>query len=234
MGEPPEFWQRVAVRERSAPEYLKPEELVRVLRQFLSVGDRQSAHRIGEELMERWGQYVLRLAWKWFPHSEPDCRDMRQEVWTRLWHEMANPQRRYWEQSFRVALDHLCIDVRRAMTRPGKRGDCALVGMSDEDREQDETGLLDVVDPGPGPLDALLRAEHADWLVRAFPTLPLGYQRALFLRHILGWPVSSHDPDTKTISAVLDVDPRTVRNYLRHGARMLREWYEMEHADGQA
>ncbi len=172
MDDPADFWARVQVRERGAPGYLKSEELVRALRAFLAHGDRPSAHRIADELLDRWARLVLLWAWKWFPHSDVDRQDLRQEVWSRLWQELANPQKRFWEQNFLLALSHLCIDVRRALTRPGKWLNYTLFCQDGEDDAPDGRGVLDLVDPSADPLAQLLRVERAAWLVQAFPTLP--------------------------------------------------------------
>jgi DNA-directed RNA polymerase specialized sigma24 family protein len=158
---------------------------------------------------------VLKQAWRWFPKSEADRDDMRQEVHAQLWKELCDPMERFWEVRFYHALKCLCFDVATRLTRAGQ---------SEEPwpRHIDEAGEaveLDVEDPDPVDPDEQV------FVAQALGRLDEPVRTAVYLSVIEGWPTHSQDPSVVTISRVLGVTDRTVRNYLNVGLATLREWH---------
>lgn len=196
-----------------------------MLRRFVECGDLDSGQRVAEALLERWGAFVRSATWKWFPESESDREDMVQEVHTRLWKELLQSRKGFWEANFIHALKCLCFDVgskmRKAVIPTARHGsfDTHADSLSSKASPQEKQ---------------VLQTEMREWIKQAILILPSKERRAISLYYIHDWPISSKDPSVMTISMTLGVGARMVRNYLRRGKRILRRLCEEGAAHGQA
>ena len=213
-----DFWLRAQAPENDAETHLAAETLVYCLRQFMARGDAPSARRVAELLLPRCKRTVLKHAWIWFSTSEEDRNDMRQEVHCQLWKELRDPTERYWEVRFYHALKCLCYDVAKRLSQVGE-------GEEPWPRYVDEEGILieiDIEDPD------LVDPDEWIFMQQNLGRLDEPVRTAVYLRDIEEWPIHSQDPSVVTISRMLRVTDRTVRNYLNTGRAKLREWYVKE------
>ena len=217
------FWAHIDVSsDTDSKDALNVETLVYCLRQVLASGDVMSAQRIAEHILERCARTVLRQAWRWFPASADDRDDMRQEVHAKLWDELSNPRERFWEIRFFHALKCLCFDVAKRMKRPADFEE-PWGHHFDDDGEHIE---IDIADPDSISPDERLFVEQA------LGRLDEPVRTAVYLRFIEGWKIHGQNPDEMTISRILNVTDRSVRNYLKHGLTTLHDWYVKEIGHG--
>jgi DNA-directed RNA polymerase specialized sigma24 family protein len=217
LGSEP-FWLRAQAPEEDPETPLAAETLVYCLRQFLGRGDRASARRVAELLLPRCARTVNKQARNWFSQLAQDQEDMRQEVHCQLWQELCDARERYWEARFYHALKCLGFDVARRLARTGER---EQPWPSYVDEEGD---LVDVDFEDPDLVDP----DERVFLAQALGRLGEPLRTAIYLRYVEEWPIHSQNPAALTISSVLGVTDRTVRNYIKSGRKGLREWFDTE------
>ena len=86
-----------------------------------------------------------------------------------------------------------------------------------EDGEEREALFSRIADTAPGP-ETLM--QHQGAVAR----LTDNERMAVYLKFIEGLPEESDDPERVTVSKLLGVTGRSVRNYLRRAEAKLREW----------
>lgn len=143
---------------------------------------------------------------------------MRQAVHYQLWKELCDPTERYWEVRFYHALRCLCYDVAQRLSRMGK-------GEKPWPNYVDEEGVLTEVEvQDPDPVDP----DEQIFIEQTLGRLDEPIRTAVYLRVVEGWQIHSQDPSTITISRVLGVTEKTVRNYINRGLTELQDWYVKE------
>lgn len=205
---------QVAVAQADAPE-----TLVHGIRRLRRAGDNEGAHALVDVLIELATPLLERAARRQFPHSEDDRQDALQLVALQLWREVidTSPQEEFWEINFKHMIVRASSDAagkirrQREHERPFHRSD-------------DGTWDEELLHPDPAFGDS---ADHSflDGVVwsEALAQLDGNVQRAIYLK-AKGMKIASKNPHEQTISAVLGVTDRTVRNYLREGEDILRRW----------
>ena len=113
------------------------------------------------------------------------------------------PQNEFWECRFWTCFDRRVRTILRDMNR-GRQSETTL----DDD--------FDIVD------------NHADWTDNVaaqalLDRLPEPVRTAFYLKHYAGYKEESAEPEP-TISTLLGVSGRTVRNYLTKAEKLLSEW----------
>ena len=213
-----DFWLRAQIVEDDSETQLAAETLVYCLRQFLARGDVDSARQVAVLLLPRCVPIIVNQAKKWSLLSERDFDDMRQEVHLQLWKELCDPRERFWEVRFYRALWCLCFDVAKQQSRVQKEED-PWPHYTDEEGDSVEVDMED-----PDPIDP----SEQVYVEQTLGRLDEPIRTAVYLRIIEEWPIHSQDPSNPTISSVLGVTDRTVRNYLKRGLAELHEWYVKE------
>jgi DNA-directed RNA polymerase specialized sigma24 family protein len=192
------------------------ETLVHGIRRLLAAGRHADAEVVANLLIERAAPLITRIAYSQVV-AAGDRDDLTQNALMQMWQEVCDraPQHEFWEVHFAHMARVACLDAadrlrrQRQHERPFKRG------LSDEgDPWSEEDTLPDLAAPEP----ALLVPE-------ALAQLDGNVRRALYLK-TLGFKERSKDTNEPTISSILGVSDRTVRNYLRAAEEILRPWLE--------
>jgi|SRR5579884_247710 RNA polymerase sigma factor (sigma-70 family) len=220
-----EFRDALEVRDRKAPGFVRDEVLVWAIRQLVLNERLSDAQHVATELLERWGRLLVGRSYKWFPHSEQQREDMRQEISARLWKEILDPAESFWEANFWTALTRLCSDVAKSLIEKE-----TPVHLSVLEDIAGDAGLGLPHSPSP-EVDALKTENQAEFAA-AFAQLPEKIRAAVYLAYVERWKASSSDPNEMTISRALNVSDRTVRTLLRQGEQLLLEWHRKTENEG--
>ena len=192
------------------------ETLTHGIRRLQAAGRTQAAEQVANRLIERIAPLVARIAAG--QAVLPDEReDLQQMALTQMWQEVYNPapQHEFWEVHFAHMLRVTCADAaerlrrQRAHERPFHRGTT-----DDGDAWNEEDTIAD-----PRAFEPALLAPEA------LAQLDGNVRRALYLK-TLGFKERSKDSGEPTISSLLGVSDRTVRNYLRAAEETLRPWLQ--------
>jgi len=192
------------------------ETLVHGIRRLQTAGRLLDAERVAQWLVERASPLVSRIAGSQVVPAD-DRDDLAQTALIQMWQEVYNtaPQHEFWEVHFSHMLRMACADAaerlrrQRAHERPFKRG---TTEAGDAWSEEDN-----LADP--------LAVEPALLVPEALAQLDGNVRRAVYLK-TLGYKERSKDSGEPTISSLLGVSDRTVRNYLRAAEETLRPWLE--------
>jgi RNA polymerase sigma factor (sigma-70 family) len=192
------------------------ETLVHGIRRLLAAGRGAEAQTVADVLIERAAPLVTRIAYSQVV-AVSDHDDLVQNALVQMWQEVFNlgPQHEFWEVHFAHMVRMACLDAadrlrrQRAHERPFKRG------VSAEGDPWSEEDTL----PDPEALEPVLDVPEA------MAQLDGNIRRALYLK-VLGFKERSKDKNEPTISSILGVSDRTVRNYLRAAEEILRPWLE--------
>lgn len=202
-----------------APERLREETLVYLLREYAERGDSELAWQLAERLTQRVSGHIARQLAKWrLPAEDADdvTRDLFALLFDALFSREASAE--FWEVRFWVCLD------RRLWNLVEKRQAVLDAQLTESDEEsfgegEGEARLTRLADTAPGP-ETLL--QYGD----ALTVLAERERLAVYLKYIEGLPEESEDPQRRTIAKILGVTGRSVRNYLRRAEQKLREWNE--------
>ena len=187
------------------------ETLVFAMRALVRSGNRAATEPLLERLLEcaerRVAEHLNRLLRSW-----EDREDAARTVAARLWEEVfdLSPQKSFWDINFTWKLKKCCIDAvqphyrQRANERQFKRSETS------DDRYPDEAASL----PDPVEIDADLYVP--EWLMQLEGVVR---QAAVLKYH--GYQEKSNDPTEDTISSLLGVTDRSVRNYLKKAREIL-------------
>ncbi|HUS14995.1 MAG TPA: sigma-70 family RNA polymerase sigma factor [Chloroflexia bacterium] len=192
------------------------ETLVHGIRRFRAAGRQAEAQVVAEWLIERAAPLVARIARGQAVRAE-DREDLAQTALLQMWQEVQNslPQHEFWEVHFAHMLRLACADAAERLRRPGEHERPFKRGTSDDGDPWNEEDTL--ADP---------RALEPAMLVpEALAQLDGNVRHALYLK-TLGYKERSKDSSEPTISSLLGVSDRTVRNYLRAAEETLRPWLE--------
>jgi RNA polymerase sigma-70 factor (ECF subfamily) len=155
-------------------------------------------------LVDRYRGRLVGLARRMLGGSAEEAEDVAQEVFVAAYHARGRYRRgepfRSW--LYRIAVNR-CIDRQRAQGR--RPGMSAL-----------NTLLVDPVDPGESPLDALLADERDERLQSAVDALPPKYRAVFLLRHL-------DDLSYEEIAAAVELPLGTIKTHLFRARAQLRE-----------
>lgn len=190
---------------------LSNEALVSVTRALLRSSQQEQARRVLQMLAVRVTGHALRHLDVWGVRVKEAREDLHQEM-VRMMCECVfslETDQEFWECRFWTCFDRRARTILRNALRAG----------------QSEASLDDLADTSPGILkDTRLSVEQKTQVSIALQKIPEPYRTAFYLRHYGGYSEESGDPDEITISRILNVGGRTVRNYLRHAETYLSEW----------
>lgn len=220
---------RLRVTDRQAPDYLRSECLVHLVRKGRRAGDQVL---IGAVLPVLLGRCEVNLIVKIPDGRLPDAASLREEVLGQFSELFAidglGEHRDYldfYECRFNLAFRALRIDlVRRETTR--LRHVAPLP-------EQDENGEPDTLENALALVSEASRVlPTQEWevlrkpLADAIEALPLNERNAVILVHVLGYKEESEDPDEATAATRCNCTGRTIRNRLTRAAAKLARFKE--------
>jgi len=192
-----------------------PETLVHGIRRLLAAGQRAAADRALEALIERISPLVASIAWSQTVVAE-DREDIVQTTFIQLWREVADatPQHEFWEVHFNHMVRLACADAAERLRQACRHERPFYTGTSDDgDTWSEEATLAD-----PRPIESTVLVNEA------LAQLEGNVRRAFYLK-MLGYKEKSKDTDELTISSILGVSDRSVRNYLRAAEQALSHWW---------
>jgi len=199
------------------------ETLVHGIRRLCADGRNHDAEVVADRLIDRATPLIARVA-KSISVSADEREDVIQEATIRMWKEVgdASPQHEFWEVHFERMVRLACKDAADPLYRARKHERPFMRGTSTEGDTWDEEETL--ADP-----QAL---EPALLVPEALAQLGGNERRAMYLK-TLGYKERSKDSAEPTISSILRVSDRTVRNYLRAGEAALRDWLDDERSESE-
>lgn len=152
-----------------------------------------------QEMVEKYGNMVYRLAWRW-TGSREQAEDITQETFLRAFTHLDSYDRGRPPGPWlcRIALN-LCRNRSR---------DCREIPVDSLTEE--------MAAPQPGPEQRYLEREREQEILRAVHRLPQMYREVILLKHVSGLSYAE-------ISAVLDLEINLVKNRLYRGRLMLRK-----------
>ena len=217
------FWRQCEVR-RGEDGYLCDETLVYCLRCCRCQQQQRQADRLGEILFGRLGPRIgATLRNKAASLTREQRDDIVQETLALLWPVIEDPSQEFAEAAFeRVRFNHT-IDALRRLTVGRTMHVESLSEPYAKDEEHDVT-LADTLghdDP------ALANVEQEIDLLRLLACLPDPRIRRAVHYRALGLPVEDAEHPMRSISGLLGVTPRTIRNYFKTAAQVLA--HQKEH-----
>lgn len=208
-----ERWRLVSLTNREAEEWVQEETLVCLLRTYYRQGDRESAWRFAEILIQRTAAFLSRhtAVWHLPPHYVEECiRDTQEQLISALFNLSANAE--FWEVRFWLCLKRRLLNVIQKYKR------ITEVEFHPNDSANEEEPTIDKLAtlPDKRVLSSDARAEIADALAQ----LKVEERVAFYLFHYEDW-------GQQDIADQLQVSERTVRNLLTRAERRLAEWRSM-------
>jgi hypothetical protein len=221
---PTALTQRARLRDPDAPDYLREECLVYLLRAFALRGETAIVDTLSEALLERCTRYVSVKLSALGPEGREEAYG---EVVARLFDlilDLESDRGDFLQVRFWVALEKLVVAAfgRQAREIAQARRQVPLSALpgaesGDEEERTVAARLEDITAPSLPPDHALLYRE-------ALATLEEPVRTAFVLRHYEGWPIEDRDPGVLTISRYFDKTPRTIRNWMNAAEQALAAW----------
>ncbi len=198
------------------------EVLVTLLRRNAAAGDEKLAWRIAAEITQRVKGRIARTLTLWrLDQPESTAEDVIDEILTATYEALfdLSERERFWEIRFWVAFDRRLIKIARAKRTLLDTSQPQLP-QEDELSHTQPAGASNVFGAPSlqDPVDAVLAGE-------ALALLSPNERTAFLLKHVAGMPEHSEKQNGPvTIAQVLNVSPRTIRNYLARAEKTLAEW----------
>jgi RNA polymerase sigma factor (sigma-70 family) len=191
------------------PDSPRPEDLVRQIRAARATEASTEVNFLTEELLRACERGIQAVASKFYlPADKRD--ELRDRVRAKVWEKVSGDDS-FWERHFGLALKRTALNEVLAMIRHRPFYDLADV----------PPALLGYgFHTSSNPVELNLRYAR---LRRCIDRLPQAEKRAVVLRHFHGLRIEADDESVPTVSGMLDVSPRTVRNYLARAATKLAE-----------
>ena len=207
------------------PTKISVEALVTLLRRCALAGEDDGAWQIANEITERVKGRLARALTLWrLDQPVSTAEEVVDEFLTALYETLfdLSPREQFWEIRFWVAFDRRVIRIMQA-----KRAELDRVANFnlDEDTAEHSAASSVSVPRLTETIDPLTNAMISDALTQ----LSQNERTAFLLKHVAGIPESSIKVDgAPTIATILQVSPRTVRNYLMRAENALAHWRNPE------
>jgi len=217
MLEPRELLKRVDEKNTDSDGFLKEESLVYLIRDYARRGNDDVVDQLSDALALRSMKFVKSQVRK-FVDSEylEDCRnDILLETFDRIL-DLESDRADYLEASFWNFLQRISGDVTQKYKTVSKR-DRATDSFDVED-ETELGSVSRIGEAGINPTEDLLRRIHLDEVLLLLPP----HIQELFVMHYLdGYAIESNDPHIPTLARHFNKTPRTIRNWLAQGVRIV-------------
>ena len=224
--DPSHILQRAQQRDYTHPEYLSPECLVHLIREFHMRGDEEIVSALCGSLL----QYSAKRINGHLNALDPESVDESfREVITALFSLILDLksdagdflQVRYW-----IVVDRLTITAFQKRVRLLEQED-NTVSLSSLPGEEESQDSEDDRTPSVKRItwfDNAVSAEDRVLIAEALGRLRELVRRAFFLVHAEGLPIESKDPTIMTVSRALGKSGRMIQNSLAEAEKVLREW----------
>jgi len=215
--EPSALIARAGVLNYEDPEFLKPECLVYLLREFHGAGDHNLVNGLTTALITRCAKHINDKVQGLLDRRYVDeCFSEAVAVIFGILLDLSSDRADFAQVRFWVVLDHHLSNVIRRFMR--RQADDFITDSLDTD--------VDSSDKAPPPPGAL-RADGNDAfnemaLSEALDNLGEPHRTVLLMRHVGGWEIENKDPKVLTISKHFKCSPRTIRRWLAEAEEQMR------------
>jgi len=227
-SDPATLRRRLLVTDRSAPDYLRSECLIHLMREAHRAGDDRRRDTLLPILLGRC-EAILKAK---VSEQLPNAAGLREEVLSEFCELLIadgfgdDPDALdYYECRFNRAFRTLRIDTLRRELRATNRG-FALPDEEDVDgseADEDAFARLSEAFRTPATQQSTIFLED---LWEAINALPPDERKAVILVHVLGYDEESDKPDKVTAATLCDCTGRTIRNRLSRAAEKLARFKE--------
>lgn len=223
---------RVSHSDRTHPDYLPPECLIYLLREYVGDESPRLSNAICSALMAR---CALNLRWAVNAGVLRDAEGVREDILSEFTLKISEALRENPEQldvfevAFDLAFAALRTDRIRSESSRQRRQSTFNPQPMDADEDPDRWILALASDDG-SEVVGLNGAEYEIFrksVLAAINRLPAAEQEAISLR-LQGWQISSEEAGMNSIAKHCGVDERTVRNRIRSGVKRLIELTQAE------
>ena len=221
--DPEELRRRLEVRDEAAPDFLKEESLVYLIRYYRKVGNRQHVNDLSTCLVKR----CAKLTYGRLGSLGADARDdgyseVVEELFARIL-DLDSDRGDFLQVRFWVVLERLTVNVFRKQVNQVE-----LESTGDYDQETIDSliqqGAVVVVPTTFASRSAESEAIDKVLIEAALHQLEEPLRSAYLLRHYWSWPIEDQDPSVQTISQHFGKTPRTIRNWLSRADESLEAW----------
>jgi RNA polymerase sigma factor (sigma-70 family) len=192
-----------------------PETLVHGIRRLRTAGEAAAADTVMSLLIERISGLVAAVAYSQAVLPE-DREDIVQATFIQVWNEITDtrPQFEFWEVHFNHMVRLACADAAERLRQARRHERPFRTATNDDGDTWSEESTL--ADP-----EAI---EGSALVAEALAQLDGPVRRAFYLK-MQGFKEKSKDTSEPTISTILGVSDRSVRNYLRAAELTLQSWW---------
>jgi RNA polymerase sigma factor (sigma-70 family) len=220
--------QLAALSENDRARKVSEETLTHFLRAANTVGSSSVAGVIMNTIIRRVSGRLARMAQIWRLSYPPDLlEDVIDDILTQIYDAIlnTNSEERFWEVRFWVCFNRLATS---ALKRRRRELDIVI---EEEGGDNEGESILDrLTQP---ERNGCIQPEMSAIIKDALTALEEPIRTAFLLRHWSGYSVAAQsDNAPPSISSIMGVSDRTVRNYLTKAEKVLKEWRGEERSYG--
>jgi DNA-directed RNA polymerase specialized sigma24 family protein len=213
----------------SASTSISLETLTYYLRRSNQEGASKDCSAIMKSIVRRVSPRLARLARIWRLGYPPDlAEDVADHLLTLLYDALLNDTEahRFWEIRFWVCFNRMATKALKQ-----RRADLDLI-LADEGDAEDDSLDPDRFSDNRSKSYSRDNPETRAIISDALSRLPEPLKTAFLLRHWSGYPVDISSDGSPSISSIMGVSDRSVRNYLSRAEKELSMWRSEEFANG--
>jgi RNA polymerase sigma factor (sigma-70 family) len=210
-------------RDYQSPEHIKDETLCYLIRERMRAGRHDDANTIVEVLLRRHARIIRSRIGRGGVderHREDCAGEMVIQLLTELF-DVESDRSDFAQVRFGLYFKRVSDGVISKFRSLQERERQAHSVTSPRDDSTEEIDLLDTLAD-----ERVLSAEDLLAMRDALAHLPGHLREPFILRHFDGWQIESDSSSEPSISRLLNVTPRTIRNRLRDAEATLRRWRE--------
>lgn len=210
-------------RDYQSPEHIKDETLCYLIRERMRAGRHDDANTIVEVLLRRHARTIRSRIGRGGVderHREDCAGEIVIQLLTELF-DVESDRSDFAQVRFGLYFKRVSDGVISKFRSLQERERQAHSVASPPDDSTEEIDLLDTLAD-----ERVLSAEDLLVMRDALAHLPGHLREPFILRHFDGWQIESDSSSEPSISRLLNVTPRTIRNRLRDAEATLRRWRE--------
>lgn len=215
--------ERARISDSTSSNYLQEECLVYFIRNYFRKDRKDIVNGLSEILLQRSAKAINVKLQALEPDVNRDAyNDVVNELFIRIF-DMESDRADFLQVRYWYALKMLTISVFRKYCEFSKQTQrtVSLSTLEDldlhaNDHEVTSVSWDDVLNPPPSVEQLVLKEDALSMLEER--------RRTAFILYHEGWQVESQDPAEPTISSILNITGRTIRNWLKEAQQQLERW----------